>query len=247
VLQKNQQYSNLISLIQANKPDIVFTMETNSDWERALEGIESDYKYAYKIPLENRYGMHFYTNLNVVDLKEHYLIAKDRPAIEVHLKDSNGTDFIFWGIHPPPPSPTEKETSKQKDAELMVVAKLIQKSSYPCIITGDFNNVSWSKSAKLFAKISGCNDARIGKGVHATFPVKPKIFRFPIDLLFNSKAIKIHSIQTLSPIGSDHLPITTSFSIAPSQQKTEKLVKRETEEKAAKIITEGHQAVQEEE
>lgn len=247
VLQKNEDYYKLIELVKNIQPDILLTMETNKKWEKAIEEFEQNYAFNYKIPKENRYGMHFYTNLKVNKAKEHYFVSDERPAIEVHLLDKDNNDFVFWGIHPPPPSPTEKPTSKQKDAELMKIAKLVRELKSPSIVTGDFNNVCWSRSAKLFAKISDLKDARLGKGIHGTFPVKPSILRFPIDLLFSSKEIEVHEIKALSDIGSDHLPFFSKFTIVNAGFHEVDKLESGLKEKANLIIKEGKEAVKTEE
>lgn len=247
VLQKNTDYDKLIRLIESKQPDIVLTMETNKAWEKALEKIEASYPFSHKIPKENRYGMHFYTKLKVNKVTEHYFISDQRPAIEVHLADKTDTGFVFFGIHPPPPSPTEKPTSKQKDAELLKVAKLIRKLEIPSIITGDFNNVCWSRSAKLFSKISKLKDARLKNGIHGSFPTGPRIFRIPIDLIFTSKEIEVNEIRTLTDVGSDHLPIFSKFTIIRSNSNATKDLKPTVKQKINTIIKEGHKAVEEEE
>ncbi|WP_430408729.1 endonuclease/exonuclease/phosphatase family protein [Kordia sp.] len=247
VLQSNTDYQQLIKLVNEVQPDILLTLETNKAWENALKEIEANFSYTYKVPKENRYGMHFYTKLKVENVDEHYFIEETRPAIEVHMFDRDGNDFVFLGIHPPPPSPTEKPTAKQKDAELMKVAKLVRELQSPSIVTGDFNNVCWSRSAKLFAKVSNLQDSRLGKGIHATFPVRPSIMRFPIDLLFSSKEIKVHNIKTLPDIGSDHLPFYCEFTIVKSSFSKANKLEPELKEMANEIIEEGHIAVVEEE
>lgn len=236
----------MINLVNHIQPDILLTMETNQAWENALNTIDKKYTYNYKVPKENRYGMHFYTYLKVKEIKEHYFISETRPAIEVYLDSKNNIVFSFWGIHPPPPSPTEKPTSKQKDAELMKVAQIVRDLKSPSFLTGDFNNVSWSRSAKLFAKISTLRDARLGNGILGTFLVTPKIFRFPLDLVFHSKEIKIHEIKTLSKIGSDHLPIFSSFTVNERVFNTKNKLHSELKEKSESIIEEGLKAFKEE-
>ncbi len=247
VLQKNSQYNRLIELINEVQPDILLTLETNKEWENALQAIEKHYSYTHKIPLENRYGLHFYTKLEVKKSKEHYFITDDRPAIEAHLFDYEGNDFVFLGIHPPPPSPTEKPTSKQKDAEFMKAAQLIRKLHSPSLVTGDFNNVCWSRSARMFAKVSNLQDSRIGKGIHGTFPVRPSFMRFPLDLLFSSKEIQVHEIKTLRDVGSDHLPFFAKFSVVKSNYSKPTSLNSELKEHANDIIEEGEKAAEEEE
>lgn len=247
VLQSNTQYDRLIKLINEVQPDILLTLETNKDWEIALEEIESNYKHVHKAPKENRYGLHFYTKLDVEYINEHYFVTDDRPAIEAHLLDTNGNDFVFLGIHPPPPAPTEKPTSKQKDAEFMRVAKLVRELKSPSIVTGDFNNVCWSRSARLFASVANLQDSRLGKGIHGTFPVRPIFMRFPLDLLFSSEEIQVHNIKTLRDIGSDHLPFFCEFSVVTSSFSKATKLDSELEEKVDEIIEEGDNAVEEEE
>jgi len=244
VLQSNTEYERLIDLVNNVQPDILLTMETNKAWEKALETIEGDYSYVYKVPKENRYGMHLYTNLKVTKAKEHYFVSDERPAIEAHMVDKNNTNFVFWGIHPPPPSPTEKRTSKQKDAELMMIAKLVRAEKTPCLVTGDFNNVCWSRSAKMFEKISELHDARKGNGIHGTFPVGPQIFRFPLDLLYNSEEIKVSEIKILPAIGSDHLPVFSSFTVTRANSQNNGALDSDLKEEANKMIDKG---IQEEE
>ncbi|MEL7147013.1 MAG: endonuclease/exonuclease/phosphatase family protein, partial [Bacteroidota bacterium] len=172
VLQENTAYDRLISLVKDKKPDILLTMETNIDWEKGLAVLEGEFKHAIKVPKDNRYGMHLYTNLDINEYQVRYLISEEHPSIEATLQDKNQRIFTFWGIHPPPPSPTEKPTSSQKDAELMKVAKLALESKIPVIISGDFNTVCWSKVSKLFSKISKLKDARLKKGFYGTFPAR---------------------------------------------------------------------------
>ncbi|PTX61402.1 endonuclease/exonuclease/phosphatase (EEP) superfamily protein YafD [Kordia periserrulae] len=247
VLQSNTSYEKLIALVNKIQPDILLTLETNKAWEKALEAIEPHFSFTHKVPKENRYGIHFYTKFKVESAQTHYFISEERPAIEIQLYDTNGNDFVFLGIHPPPPSPTEKPTSKQKEAEFMKVAKLVRSLKSPSIVTGDFNNVCWSKSAKLFAKVADLEDSRIGKGIHGTFPVRPFFMRFPIDLLFTSKEIKVHKIKTLADIGSDHLPFYAEFSMVTSSFAKADELSPELDKKAAKIIDSGLEALEEEE
>lgn len=247
VLQKNKEYHKLIELVKNIEPNILLTTETNKQWEEALKVLEDDFSYNHKIALDNRYGMHFYTNLKVIEAKEHFLLSEETPSIEALLEDNNGNRFVFWAIHPPPPSPTEKTTSRQNDAELMKVAKMITDTGYSSIVVGDFNDVSWSRSTKLFAKVSELKDVRLGRGIIGTFPVKPGMFRFPLDLIFSSEGIKVAEIKKLSDIGSDHFPLFSKFRILPSTSSSSKKMDSDLKKEADDIIEEGHKAVEEEE
>lgn len=213
VYQFNQEYEKLISLIKEVQPDILLTMESNQDWENALKPIEKDYPNFKKVPLENTYGMHFYTKLQVQNIKVNYFIADDLPSIEASLLTEDNVSFTFFGVHPPPPSPTEEDTSKERDGELLAVAKKVRETKKPVIVVGDFNNVAWARSSILFRKTSELTDPRIGRGFISTFHANYRLLRFPIDLFFHSTDIFIEDFKTLINIGSDHLPLYCSFYI----------------------------------
>ena len=218
VYQFNKEYQQLIDLVNEVKPDILLTMESNLDWEKALEVIEKDFPNFKKVPLENTYGIHFYTKLKVKNIKVNYFISDDLPSIEASLITNEGEAFTFFGVHPPPPSPTEEDTSKERDGELLAVAKEVRKLKTSVIVTGDFNNVAWARSSILFRKTSELIDPRIGRGFVATFHAKYRLLRFPIDLFFHSTDIFIQDFKTLRNIGSDHLPLYCSFFINKNAQ-----------------------------
>ena len=71
--------------------------------------------------------MHFYSKIKIDESKTHYFVADDIPTIEAHLETDDGFKFVFFGIHPPPPSPTEEETSKERDGDLLSTAKRVTK------------------------------------------------------------------------------------------------------------------------
>jgi len=246
VLQSNNNYDGLIKIVKKFRPDILLTMETNKEWEQALTEIESDFENTYKIPLENKYGMHLFTKLKVEECTIHYLISEEHPSIEIKLKDKENNEFVFWGIHPPPPSPSEKPTSKQKDAELMKVAKSIRQQQIPTVIAGDFNSVCWSKSSKQFAKLSNLNDSRLKRGIHGTFPAQYWFLRFPVDLIYHSKSVVVTKLKTLAPWGSDHLPLFCEFFICPSTSEPKNYITSEFKEEVNTIIEEGKKAAIEE-
>ncbi|WP_244270316.1 endonuclease/exonuclease/phosphatase family protein [Christiangramia echinicola] len=213
VYQFNERYQELIKLVREVKPDILLTMESNQAWEDAMAEIEGEYPNFKKVALENTYGIHFYSKLKVKSIKVNYFIADDLPSIEASLLTENGKPFTFFGVHPPPPSPTEEDTSRERDGELLSLGKKVLKTKDPVIVVGDFNNVAWAKSSILFRKTSELIDPRIGRGFVSTFHARYRLLRFPIDLFFHSTDIFIEDFKTLRDIGSDHLPLFCKFFI----------------------------------
>lgn len=244
VLQFNTAYDRFIALIREEQPDVFLTMESNRDWEMAMETLEKDYPHHAKVGLENTYGMHFYTRLKVNKLQVHYFVADDLPSIEAELETKDGHRFVFFGVHPPPPSPTEEENSKERDGDLLSVAKSVRDYELPVLVTGDFNNVAWARSSLLFKKTSRLIDARIGRGILATFHAHYWFFRVPLDLLFHSPDIFIDKLFIYPSIGSDHFPIGCTFHIDKRNDQQEEEVKHLEGEEMAEVnelIEEGKQ------
>jgi len=225
IYQFNKEYDRFINLINTEEPDIFLTMESNSDWEQAMRVLEKDYPNYEKVTLENTYGMHFYTKLKVNRKQTHYFVADDLPSFEAELETRDGHRFVFFGAHPPPPSPTEEHNSKERDGDLLCIAKKVRDYKLPVLVVGDFNNVAWAKSSILFKKTSRLIDARIGRGILATFHTKYWFFRVPLDLLFHSPDIFIDKLFIYPSIGSDHFPVGCTFHIDKQSDEQEDLVK----------------------
>lgn len=242
VYQFNTEYHRLVDMIRKEQPDAFLTMESNKDWENAFQELKDEYTNFREIALENTYGMHFYTKLKVHDIKVHYFVSDDLPSIEAELETEDGYRFIFFGVHPPPPSPTEEETSKERDGDLLSVAKRAKKHSLPVVITGDFNTVAWSRVSILFKKASGLIDARYGRGYLATFHANYWFFRIPLDLLYHSPDVFIDDLNILPSIGSDHFPMCCTFYIDKNNDEQEDDVKTldiEEKEEVEELIEEG--------
>ena len=186
--------------------------------------------------------MHLFSKIKIIEHKIHYFVADDLPCIEAKMLSNDGYEFTFFGVHPPPPSPTEEINSKERDGELLSVAKRIKELQSTCLIIGDFNNVAWSKSAKLFRKTSQTLDGRLGRGFISTFHANFWFLRFPIDLIFHSTDVFIDELKSLEKIGSDHFPIYSKFFINTNNTAQEVYVeKSEIEEvkEVNKLIQEG--------
>lgn len=242
VFQDNKLYDSFTSLINKYDPDIFLTMESDENWEKALCALDEKYKYNIKVGLNNTYGMHLYSKLKITDYKIHYFVADDLPSIEAKIETSDNHNFTFFAVHPPPPSPTEEVNSKERDGELLSIAKKIKKNSDTCVVLGDFNNVAWAKSSILFRKTSETLDGRIGRGFISSFHTKYWFLRFPIDLMFHTPDVFIEELKSLEYFGSDHFPIYAKFFINKNSTKQEDLIENlEQEEKQVveEIIIEG--------
>ncbi len=218
VYMPNRNVDALVKLIEQKKPNIIVTLETNYWWEQQLDQLKDKYQYCVKVPLENMYGMHLYANLPLEDIQVKFLIDNEIPSIHGKVVLSSGERVELHCLHPMPPSPTESETSTDRDAELLMVGKEIDTDKGPVIVLGDLNDVAWSDTTNLFQKISGLLDPRKGRGSFNTFHAKYPFMRWPLDHIFHSNHFTLNHIERLPSIGSDHFPIYISLHLEPYER-----------------------------
>lgn len=217
VLTTNDKYDKLIKLIDRENPDLVLTLESDKVWEKELEVIEEEYPHTVKIPLKNLYGMHLYSKLKLEDIDVKYLISEEIPSIHGKVRLRSGEKVFIHCLHPKPPSPSEDETSTNRDAELLMVGKEIdcRKST---LVFGDLNDVAWSRTTKLFMRLSGLLDPRIGRGFYNTFHAQYPVFRWPLDHVFHSSDFLLVDLKRLENMGSDHFPIFIKLVYEPEDE-----------------------------
>ena len=218
VLQTNQETDKLIELVREHQPDLLLTLETNGWWEERLDAaLLDEYPHKVPVPLENLYGMHLYSRIPLVDPQVVYRIKDDIPGIDTAIDLPNGQRIHLYFVHPMPPSPSEAYASTGRDGELALVGKQVKEHGGTSIVAGDLNDVAWSHSTRLFKRLSGLVDPRVGRGLFATFHADYWLARWPLDHLFHSTDLALVSLERLPHIGSDHFPILVELSYEPEQ------------------------------
>lgn len=211
VLTPNDNTQALVDLVQQKNPDILITLESDQKWQDALSVIEPDYPYNVKVTLDNLYGMHLYSKLELIDPEVKYLLIDDIPSIHTQLRLPNDEVIWLYCLHPMPPSPTEADKSTTRDAELLMVGRHINENNQTAILAGDLNDVAWSKTTLMFQRISGLLDPRIGRFFINTFHVNYPFLRWALDHIFHSPCFTLVNIERLPSIGSDHFPVMTTL------------------------------------
>ncbi|MEX1135855.1 MAG: endonuclease/exonuclease/phosphatase family protein [Balneolales bacterium] len=212
VLMENRDSVHLKALIDKNDPDIILVVETDLWWEEALRDYEHDYPYVIHRPQDDTYGMHLYSRLELINPEVRFLVQDYVPSICGRIRLPSGTETDFYCLHPPPPFPTEAESSAERDTELFLIANEIKKRNRPVIVLGDLNDVAWSRTNKIFQKISGLSDPRVGRGFYNTFHAKLPFIRFPLDHFFVSHHFSLLDFRRLPHFGSDHFPVYIALS-----------------------------------
>jgi len=230
VLTPNKNADALIKLVAEYNPDVLVTLESDHWWQSRLDQLEAEMPYTIKCPLDNLYGMHVYSRLPVEEANISFLVEKDVPSMHCALVLPNGERVRMHFVHPAPPSPTENTLSSERDAELVIVGRSVRDGDCPVIVTGDFNDVAWSATTRLFRKISGLLDPRIGRGMFNSFHADYPFLRWPLDHIFHSHHFALRTLRRLPSIGSDHFPILTELEYNPSAEPSREGLKAKEED-----------------
>ncbi|MCB5184771.1 endonuclease/exonuclease/phosphatase family protein [Methylobacillus gramineus] len=214
VLMTNNKHYLLLQQIRKFSPDVVLTLETDRIWEQALSAIEPEYPHVVRVPLDNLYGMHLYSRLPLKNAQIKYLLSDQIPSIHATVILPCGAPVSLYCMHPEPPSPTEAQESTLRDAELLMVGDEAKESEDSVIVMGDLNDVAWSRTTRLFQRISGLLDPRIGRHHINTYHADYPIFRWALDHIFHSPDFGLVRMQRVAHIGSDHFPVFTHLQLS---------------------------------
>lgn len=243
VLTPNRNAEALLRLVREEQPDVLVAVETDAWWQERLDTLAPDYPHALKCPLDNLYGMHLYSRLPLEDAEIEFLVEPGVPSMHAVLVLASGQRVRLHCVHPSPPSPTENPESKERDAELVVVGMSAAKARLPVIVTGDLNDVAWSATTRLFRKVSGLLDPRVGRGMYNTFHVGYPFFRWPLDHLFHSEHFTLVRIARLRDIGSDHFPFLIELALQPEQGASQEGLRADADDRAWAAEKARHEAV----
>lgn len=248
VLIDNRESQKLLDLVMRLKPDVILLAEPDERWVADIAELEAHYPHTVLHPLENAYGMALYSRLELVEPHLNFFVEDDIPSIITQVKLPSGKLIDFYCLHPRPPVPTESLRSDERDAELLLVGRIIKETDAPTIIAGDLNDVAWSRTTKLFQKISGLLDPRIGRGLYSSFHAHYPIIRFPLDHVFHSNHFRLAKLERLPNIGSDHFPIHIALTLETTAEHTqeEPVATPEEEREAVETIVETMEMLEEE-
>lgn len=212
VLQKNRDYARTIDLIRRVDPDIVLLTETDQAWTDAVARVLEDYPGQIQRPLDNTYGILFASKLPMFDAAIQDMAQEDTPSVIATLRAGNHS-FLMIGLHPRPPKPNQD--TEERDAEIVVAARRSAEVGLPVLAIGDFNDVAWSDTTRLFKDLGSFLDPRIGRGSYATFPADYVWLGWPLDHLFVTEEFLLDEMRVGEPVGSDHRPVIARLCLDP--------------------------------
>lgn len=217
VLKENRSADRLLDAIDEVDPDVVFLVETDSWWQEQMESLvrSGDYPYVVQRPQENHYGMCLYSRLELLEPMVLALVEDDVPSIHARIRLPGGETVAFHGVHPRPPEPVRDQDSVPRDAELAILARLVDLDRDPAIVAGDLNDVAWSATTSLFLRLSKMVDPRVGRGFYNTWDANSRVLRLALDHIFHTGDFELVELRTLDHVGSDHFPVVAELCYRP--------------------------------
>lgn len=241
VLMKNKNINGLVEIIDSCDPDLLLVVEVDFEWHKKLSESIS-FENVVSRPLDNTYGMILYSKFAITEFAVENLVEKDVPSIHAKIELASGKEVFLHCLHPKPPAPQESTDTTERDAELLIVGKMVKQHGGATLVAGDLNDVAWSYTTILFQKISHLLDPRVGRGMFNSFHAMVPFLRFPLDHAFASKHFKLVNMKRLARFGSDHFPLYIELALtetAPDQHDVpfaNKNDKREANEKIEEAI-----------
>ncbi len=195
VLTGNPQHAKVISLVEAEAPDIFAAAETSPEWIDALEALSGRYPYRYGPDL-GIFGVAIYAQR---PFKAEVFELGTRGMT---LARADFGDFVLFVAHPMPPANSTLTVDNR--AYLDALAARIARETKPVVLAGDLNATLWSGS--LDSLMVHRMQWPSGSGITHTWPEGKPWLAIQIDHVLTRRA-KAGRFRVLTPVGSDHLPV----------------------------------------
>ena len=242
---ENKTPDSVAGELAAEKADVLLLVEYNDAWVPRLDKLKEVYPYRHDEVRGEGLGMAVWSKIPFDSAETRHLISDRRASLWVHLNLDSGKHVNFVGVHPTPPGLLDstgdtRRDSRVRDAELIMIAKEIAKRNDEAwIVAGDFNDVAWSHTTRLFKRISGMKDPRIGRSFMGTYIAQIPICRCPIDHVFLSDGFSIANLDRKLITGSDHFAMLATVALAQPHAGVEPEPRANDIEDGKKIIEQG--------
>jgi endonuclease/exonuclease/phosphatase (EEP) superfamily protein YafD len=214
VYMPNREADALLSITEQADPDMLLLMETDQWWIDRMAPLRERYPHYHELPIGNTYGMALYSRYPLDNFTTKFFQHDSVPSFHCRVQLPNGSQFSFHGVHPVPPVPSEHpDNTNQREKEMVKVGAIVKERTLPAVVAGDFNDVAWSNTSRLFETDSRLQDIRVGRGLYSSFDATSWVMRWPLDHVYVSEEFRVKSFERLGAFGSDHFPIYVELAL----------------------------------
>jgi len=217
---KNRDAAALLAILREQDPDIILLAEPNVWWIEQCRPLEKSHPFTMLQPQSNTYGLALYSRFELVAPEVLFRVEPGVPSIRAGVRLPGGAVVELHAVHPRPPGivppgADERNSSGPRDAELLLVAREVAERGVPALVVGDFNDVAWSHTTRLFQRLGHLLDPRAGRGLFNTFHAKHPLMRYPLDHVFHTRHFSLAGLERLPGFGSDHFPMFAALVFQP--------------------------------
>jgi endonuclease/exonuclease/phosphatase (EEP) superfamily protein YafD len=207
VLTSNRRYSDVISLVKAEQPDIAVFVEVSTSWAKELSVLSEMFPYYSQQQESEKFGSAIYSKLPLENASVK-AFSKRRKSLLADVK-FQGKIISLILVHPT--VPIKQQSFIDRNKQLAAMGEYAAQVKNPLVVVGDFNTTMWSPFYKNMVKTAKLRNARSGFGILPTWPTFLPLAYIPIDHFLVSKEIGVLKIRTGRNVGSDHLPLITDL------------------------------------
>ena len=206
----NEDAQPLLTLLAAERPDVVVLQEFTPRWAAATATLAERYPYRVLRPRAGNFGLALVSRYPIVREQTISLADTDHPTIAATLQ--LGTRQLhLLGVHPVPP--TNRVRAARRNRQLTAIAELATATPRPLAVLGDFNSTPWSPHLQQLLTRTGLRSAAAGRGLDFTWPTAMPLLGIPIDHCLLSDDLQVIDHYRGPDIGSDHYPLFTEVAL----------------------------------
>ena len=203
----NDDYAEMIDIVQAYDPDILVLVELTPRWFDQMTPLRETYPHQ---SLEPRYwgaGIGLFSKLPLEVEGVHQLSPeiRDCPVVRCRVRLAE-EPLDIYAVHTL--SPRSEQHWRIRDHQLEKLSRFIQQSPSEKVVLGDFNATTWTPSLRKFVESTQLRDSRNGFGLLPSWPSDMRWAQITIDHAFVTQGVAVTERSVLPCQGSDHLPIS---------------------------------------
>jgi endonuclease/exonuclease/phosphatase (EEP) superfamily protein YafD len=210
---ESDQHENMARAIEQAGPDVLLLIELDQPWRDALADLAAQFPHRVEDIAGEGLGLALWSKLELSDTKVEHIVSDRRPSIFADVAVSDDRNMRFVGLHPTPPglkdsTGEDRRDSRVRDGELVLLARHVAEHPHRnWVVAGDFNDVAWSHTTRLFKRLSGLLDPRVGRRLLNTYHAGYPLLRYPVDHLFVAPGFRMGVLERVRLPGSDHFGV----------------------------------------
>lgn len=207
----NDQFAQVLSLVEAEQPDVVLLLEVNARWMVQMRPLDASYPYHISSPRSDNFGIALWSRLELLEPRIEPMTETAVPTIIARINAPAG-ELRFVGTHPLPP--VSSRYLALRNEQLGLIAAEAARRDLPTIVAGDLNITPWSPAFADLLRNGHLHNTSRGHGLQRTWPASNWLMRIPIDHVLVSSAVHATSRRVGPDVGSDHRAVIADLRVS---------------------------------